>query len=297
MDSIKSAIREIGRQRQLLTLNLEVRDITDVSFGFRRLTLHGHEIDGYLDPRAADAFKVMIPPLESLGSRSRAPERDDQGLPTWPGQEDPLLRALTVRGLDRARRLMTVDVSSHSDGLLNHWLSALTPGDTVSISGMRVEWFLPAEIEQVVLIADDAGVPALASILESLPTEIASPSTRIIVPESTRDYLGSIDVELSDSAVTFVPSLTDGSAESIGASRARTQVWIAAETSAVRAWRSAAKNEWSVHTRDLLARAYWHRGLNGTAVDARDLERYRKALDDGADMHNPQLAEDISLND
>lgn len=62
MDSIKSALREIGRQRQLLTMNLEVLDITDVASGFRRLTLHGHEIDGYCDPRAADAFKVMIPP-------------------------------------------------------------------------------------------------------------------------------------------------------------------------------------------------------------------------------------------
>ncbi|MGC2940996.1 MULTISPECIES: siderophore-interacting protein [unclassified Brevibacterium] len=297
MDSIKSAIREIGRQRPLITMNLDVLDVTDVSFGFRRLTLHGHEIDEYSDPRAADAFKVMIPPLDALDRRSHAPVRDAQGLPTWPGQQDPLLRALTVRSLDRARRLMTVDVSSHSDGLLNLWLSALSPGDTVSISGMRAEWYLPAEIEQLVLIADDAGAPALASIIEALPTETASTHTHIIAPESTRDYLGAAGTEGSNSAVTFVPSLTDLKAEGIVGNGARSQVWIAAETSTVRTLRSVAKYDWNVNTQDLLARAYWHRGLSGTDVDARDLERYRKALDEGADMHSPQLAEDISLND
>ncbi|MGO2813401.1 MULTISPECIES: siderophore-interacting protein [Brevibacterium] len=297
MDSIKSALREIGRQRQLLTMNLEVLDITDVASGFRRLTLHGHEIDGYCDPRAADAFKVMIPPLDAPDRRSQAPVRDVQGLPTWPGQEDPLLRALTVRSLDRVRRLMTVDVSNHSDGLLNLWLSALLPGDIVSLSGMRVEWYLPAQIEQLVLIADDAGAPALASILEALPAEFASAGTRIIVPESTREYVGGVEAEWLDSAMEFVPSLNDFKTEGVVGSGVRSQVWIAAETSAVRALRTVAKRDWNVSTQDLLARAYWHRGLSGTAVDARDLERYRRALVEGADMHSPQLAEDISLND
>lgn len=297
MDSIKSAIREIGRQRELLTMNLDVLDVTDVSLGFRRLTVHGQDIDRYCDAYAADAFKVMIPPIDALDRRPQAPVRDDQGLPTWPGQEDPLLRALTVRSLDRARRVMTVDVSSHSDGLLNLWLSALSPGDTVSISGMRVEWYLPTEIEQLVLIADDAGSPALASIVEALPTEFASTQTHVIVPESCRGYLEGAGIERSNSAVTFVPSLTDFTGEGNVRSGVRTQVWIAAETSAVRALRSLAKREWNVGTHDLLARAYWHQGLSGTAVDARDLDRYRKALDEGADMRSPQLAEDISLND
>lgn len=297
MDSIKAAIREIGRQRPLLTLNLEVFSIADLSFGFRRLILRGREIDGYLDPLAADGFKVMIPPFDALDRKVEAPERDEQGLPVWPDRVEPQLRALTVRSLDRARQLMTVDVCTHSDGLLNRWLSVLVPGDNVSLSGMRVEWFLPAEIERLVLIADESGVAALASIVESLPVDLMTTATQILVPESAREYVEGIQAELPKSAVTYLPNLTGSTENLITTGGGRTQVWIAAETAAVQSLRSTAKYEWNVDPRDLLARAYWHRTLNASAVDARDLERYRKALDEGADIHDPQLAEDLSLKD
>lgn len=190
-----------------------------------------------------------------------------------------------------------MDVCTHSDSLLNRWLSVLAPGDNVSLSGMRVEWFLPAEIERLVLIADESGVPALASIVESLPVDIMTTATQILVPESTREYVEGIQAGLPNSAVTYLPNLTEGSANLVTTGGGRTQVWIAAEAAAVRSLRSTAKYQWNVDPRDLLARAYWHRTLNASAVDARDLERYRRALDEGADIHDSQLAEDLSLKD
>ncbi|MBY8855001.1 siderophore-interacting protein [Nocardia sp. CA2R105] len=71
--------------------------------------------------------------------------------------------------------------------------------------------------------------------------------------------------------------------------------WIAAEATPVRTLRAHALSTWHVDRTDLLARAYWKHGSTSTDNDAAGLIAYQRAMADGADLHDPELAESIDL--
>ena len=60
MESIKAGIRQRALNNQLLSLELTVVQVDSVSPGFSRVTLEGAALADYTDPRAADAFKLVL---------------------------------------------------------------------------------------------------------------------------------------------------------------------------------------------------------------------------------------------
>ncbi|WP_420098755.1 siderophore-interacting protein [Corynebacterium sp.] len=286
LTSVKSVIRGTGRQRALFSPTVTVAGIEDLSPGFTRVTLSGDSFADYRDPFPADGFKLM------LADDTEVPRRGEDGLPTWRG-EQPVLRALTVRSFDSQRLTITADVARHDHGVLADWLSSVTVGDTVSFSGMRREWALPDAVDRVVLCADPAGLPAAASIVDALPSDCAADlvvdvrhdGDLALIPRRDTVSVHVVD-DLGEVGPDLLPHLR---------SCGRVQGWIAAETSVVRHLRGVLKNGWGIAAADMLARAYWTKGRDGTAQDAADLVSFRRAVETGGDVHDPELAERISL--
>jgi|SRR5699024_6172962 len=76
----------------------------------------------------------------------------------------------------------------------------------------------------------------------------------------------------------------------------RTQVWIAAEAGAARNLRRLVLGEWRIAPADKPALAYRRAGRDASEVEVRKLAGYREAAAAGADMTDPETAEQIGLS-
>lgn len=289
MDSIKAGIWQRSQSRSLLSLELFVAAIERLTPGFSRVVLEGWALDAYRDPHPADAFKLMLPP-----TRGSAVATPASGLPERPADPvQPMPRAFTVRAFDPAARRLTMDVARHDHGVGIDWLTAARPGDPVSLSGMRPEWAIGAGIRDHVLIGDSTALPAISAILDSLDPghtvtayiATTDPADLDLVPAHPKLTLH----HLAD--LTRIRAHTPASI----ADRRRTQVWIAAEAAQVRVIRAHAVEVWGTDRADLLARAYWKRGITSSENHSVNLIAYRHAVARGADIRDPELAESIDL--
>ncbi|WP_280425828.1 siderophore-interacting protein [Nocardia carnea] len=294
MESIKAGIWERSRGRRLLSLELFVAGIEPLTHGYTRVVLEGPDLDEYRDPHPADAFKLMLPPARD--SAVATPVRGESGLPEWPADTvQPVLRAFTVRAFDPRACRLTMDVARHDHGVGIDWLTAARPGDPVSLSGMRPEWAVGAGIRDHVLIGDGTALPAISAILEGLDPDHAV-SAYIATPDPADIELVPAHPNLTLHHFADITRVLGHTPASISGGR-RTQVWIAAEAAQVRDIRAHAVGVWGVDRSDLLARAYWKRGITSTENDSVNLIAYRHAATAGADIRDPELAESIDLGD
>jgi NADPH-dependent ferric siderophore reductase len=94
----------------------------------------------------------------------------DEAIALWFRGEDPdgepIGRNYSVRAFDPARAAMTVDFVVHDGGVAAQWAKRAAPGDQVEFSRPR-SWYRPSpDTRWQLLVADLAGLPALARILE-----------------------------------------------------------------------------------------------------------------------------------
>jgi NADPH-dependent ferric siderophore reductase len=89
------------------------------------------------------------------------------------------IRTYTVRDIDRGERRLDIDFVVHSDGgPAARWLTSAAPGDTVVVigpdalspfTGVGIDW-RPGTANDTLLAGDETAAPAIASILETVPT-------------------------------------------------------------------------------------------------------------------------------
>ena len=62
------------------------------------------------------------------------------------------------------------DGDDHASGPASTWAAQAEPGESVGLWGPRTSWSPPADTEWYLLTGDETGLPAIAAILESLPS-------------------------------------------------------------------------------------------------------------------------------
>lgn len=159
-----------------------------ISPNFARVTLGGDDIERFTSLGFDQWFRLFIP-VSSVNSGeelSRLPKK----LSTVAyarylmisKSSRPVLRSYSVRAYrdsGPAGPELDVDFVLHgteADGTAGPaatWARACQPGDTVAIMDEGVGFNPPNETSHVVLVADETGLAAAASILESLPRDAA----------------------------------------------------------------------------------------------------------------------------
>src|SRR5258708_29540870 len=101
------------------------------------------------------------------------------GLSYIPGQDvmllvaadgrQPVRRRYTIRDFDPARRLLTIGFVLHGDGPGERWVRSAKPGDRIEGIGPRGKVFPSPEAEWHLLMGDEAALPAILAMTESLP--------------------------------------------------------------------------------------------------------------------------------
>jgi NADPH-dependent ferric siderophore reductase len=91
---------------------------------------------------------------------------------TLPRAQWPFTRTYTVRWVDTAALELAIDFVIHGDeGLAGPWAAGAQPGDTFTFTGPGGGYNPSPEADWYLLAGDEAALPAIAAVIESLPAE------------------------------------------------------------------------------------------------------------------------------
>lgn len=178
-------------------LDGEVLRIQDLGPTFRRITFGGRGMAdfGVAGPALDMRLKLVIPPagvgederFDLPGLVGRATEPGMSWYREWlqvPEAERGVMRTYTVRAWRDAERELDVDLVLHTDtdghsGPAAAWAQHAVVGDRLHILGPHREYtgdtgaieFAPGASRDLLLAGDETAVPAIVSILSSLPAE------------------------------------------------------------------------------------------------------------------------------
>lgn len=244
---------------------MTVRQIVDVTPHMRRVTLHGANLEPFV--QKGMHLHLLIPP-EGL-SQPEWPTQGANGLPVWPAEDRrPTSRTYTVRRVDLAASCFEVDFVMHGDhdgSVGSRWASRAQPGDLLGVRG-PIGRAAP-EADWVLLVGDETALPVISRLLETLPATTRGIAVIEIADASEEQQL----VYQADIAVRW---LHRGGAEAgtgtllldalrtitPPADAGRVFAMAGVEQEAARAIRTFWRDELRLDRKDMVSAAYWRRG-------------------------------------
>lgn len=170
-------------------------------------------------------------------------------------------RTYTLLHLDTEAGTAVVDFVLHPGGVAGQWAQNARPGDELMLTAPVGGFEVPADADEVVLVADETGLPALQAIAAQLPAdvparafvEVADAAEHQPVPSPAALDLTWLNRDGADHG-----SLITGLAHTLpGTVTPESVVWIAGEAAAVRELRTALITEAGLHRHRIDAVAYW----------------------------------------
>ena len=164
------------------SFDVSVRSVTRLSPHFQRVTFTGEDLDLFGDTCLDQRIKIIlpIPGADSADPFEHLPRGEDW-YARWrqlPEQHKNPLRTYTVRAVRQHLNEVDVDFVCHGDtGVASAWVNRALPGDRCVLIGpdvrgesdtLGVEW-KPGQATEVLLAGDETALPAISSILASLP--------------------------------------------------------------------------------------------------------------------------------
>jgi len=110
----------------------------------------------------------------------------------------PVRRRYTIRQLDRGLRQLTLDVVLHGAGPGERWVRSARPGDRIEGIGPRGKIFPSAEADWHLFMGDEAAMPAILAMTESLPGDSeATVVVEVPDPADEQEFAAAARVRLS----------------------------------------------------------------------------------------------------
>lgn len=157
---------------------VRVAGVERISPRMLRITFSGDALASLMEDRPDQQMKLCFPRRGQDVPRLPEPHAEDAYGMRWyeaylaiPEPERPLMRSFTVRSYDPGPGLMAVDFVLHDGGgPATRWACAAGPGDVVGMVGPSSAYARPLPGTEGLLLAGDASaLPAIGTILESLP--------------------------------------------------------------------------------------------------------------------------------
>lgn len=181
----------------------------------------------------------------------------------------PPSRVYTIRRYNERLATVDIDVVLHGDGLFVGWAKTARPGDVIDFTGPRPHAVPSFDADVLVMLSDETGLPALASILESAPAGLrAMAFVEAADADEEQPVESAADLDLRwlhrDGAPAGTTGALERTARDLDWPDGRVEVWVAGETSEVRAVRRLAAAERGVPREIVHAFGYWRRGRAGS---------------------------------
>jgi NADPH-dependent ferric siderophore reductase len=177
----------------------------------------------------------------------------------------PTMRTYTPRRFDQATHELDVDFILHGEGPASSWAEQAAIGQSLTIAGPGRNYVIDPAAEWFLLAGDDTAIPAISTILETLPS---SASARVFIEVVGRQD----EVEIPAHPNTVVTWLHRGAeASKAGAPldaairayempSGSGRVYVACESGAMRRIRAHLLNEKTINREHLVTRGYWKLG-------------------------------------
>ncbi|MFE4835701.1 siderophore-interacting protein [Arthrobacter sp. NPDC056691] len=166
MTSLPAATTATKKSRPQVTLAVLRRE--QLSANMVRIVAGGAGFADYVNNDFVDRYvKIVFPqpgvdypqPLDLWAIRE-----------TMPREQWPHTRTYTVRWVDTAAGELAIDFVVHGDeGLAGPWAVAAKPGDSLIFTGPGGGYNPDPDADWYLLAGDEAALPALAAVIESLP--------------------------------------------------------------------------------------------------------------------------------
>lgn len=131
-----------------------------------RITLQGEALSGFVSAAPDDHVKLFFP---APGSTTPILPKGPPGSPEAMAGPTPIARDYTPRRYDPVANELDIDFVLHSEGPATTWAAQAQPGHQLGVGGPRGSFIINGVFDWYLLIADEAGLPALARRLEELP--------------------------------------------------------------------------------------------------------------------------------
>ncbi|HEV7632555.1 MAG TPA: siderophore-interacting protein [Steroidobacteraceae bacterium] len=99
----------------------------------------------------------------------------------------PVARTYTPRRFDAARGELDVDFVLHGVGPASDWAAQAAPGQSLQIAGPGKGYATDPDADWMLLAGDDTAIPAIATLIEALPTTM--PVTALVEIVESADAL------------------------------------------------------------------------------------------------------------
>lgn len=290
----RQALREVmvDRGSRVVSCLVTYRGATAVNRNYARVTVQGEGLTAYTDPRPGDAFKLHLPACP--GDAVPVPGYTERGRLVWPDhlKARPSARCFTVQSFDAERCELSFDALLHSGGATSQWLRTASVGDSLSLTGMRVEFVDVETATAHLLIGDDSSFPAIASIIATLPSHAA---VTVLLLSSFAESDFPAHAGLTVRRFGNVSQLLE-SLRALGPLAAGTQVWVGAEAEVVREVRRFLLGAGGIERDALHASAYWKQGLDWEQGFDESLDRYLAGVAAGLDVGDPGVLQSLAFD-
>ena len=183
----------------------------------------------------------------------------------------PTMRTYTPRRFDRDTRELDVDFILHGEGPAALWAAQAAVGQTLTIGGPGRNYVVDAAADWFLLAGDDSAIPAISTILESLPPKA---SATVFLEVVDRD--DEVDIPAHAGAtVTWLhrgPDAThaggplEASLRNYSLPEGSGRIYVACESGAMRRIRALLLTDKTIDRGHVVTRGYWKLG----AVDHPD---------------------------
>lgn len=253
----RERIRHELVRREVRVLRTEL-----VAPGMRRVTLSSDELTGFASPGPADHVKLAFP--DGSGGAGAIVTRDYTPLAFRAGADgaDPELDVDFYLHGDEA------DGAAGSGGPAARWAASAAPGDAITVMGPRGSALPPADIDELILVADESALPSAVRWLGALETIApAAPVLGLFSVDdpATADYLRAFEAEGRELR-WFSGEDRD---ERVGAALREARIdagtfcFLAGEASALVPLRRFLRRELGLPKEQVDVHGYWKRGISG----------------------------------
>jgi NADPH-dependent ferric siderophore reductase len=192
-------------------------------------------------------------------------------MPESPEAPRPPMRTYTPRRFDREARELDVDFILHGEGPASEWASQVAVGQTLTIAGPGRNYVVDATADWFLLAGDDTAIPAISTILESLPAsaratvflEVVNGDDEVEMPSHPRLNVTWLHRGPDN---TRAGQPLEASLRNFAVPAGSGRVYVACESGAMRRIRAHLLTEKTINREHLTTRGYWKLG----AVDHPD---------------------------
>ncbi len=190
-----------------------------------------------------------------------------------PQEAWPVLRTYTIRWVDADAQELAIDFVVHGagqdgdDGIAGPWAAAAQPGDTIHLRGPNGGYAPDPSADWHLFVGDEAGLPAIAASLESLPAGARATAFIEVHEESDEIPLRAADGAEVDlrwlhrgDAPAGTTTLLDEAVRAWPWPEGRAQVFIHGESALLKSVRPYVLKDRGVDRKDVSVSAYWRRG-------------------------------------